>query len=524
MKYLSLLVFTAGAVTLGMELSAARLLEPTFGNNQIVWATLIGLILLYLAIGSWLGGQLADRFPQRSTLDFIVTAAAIGVAIIPLLSTPVLAMAARGLDNFQTELLAGSLLAVLILFSIPGILLGMVSPWAVRLSVNDLDQTGQTAGRLYAIATAGSLVGTFVPVLWFIPTYGTRLTFFLLALILLSVITLGSLRHRHRWVPLTGLIAVLLLTVWITPNSGIRSTWDNGADGPIVYEDESLYNYIAVRQWGSEHHLKLNDGIGIHSVHHPDSVMSQGIWDYFLLAPFFNPPPVVADDVDNLLLIGLAAGTVSELYTNVYGPIPITGIELDPQIIEVGQRYFGMDQPNLTAIAADGRRWLFSQPADARWDVVAIDAYRPPYIPFHLSSVEFFQLVHDHLSEDGMVAINVGRTAYNFALVDALAATLGEVFPNVYIIDEPGPVNDLGSSLLVATAQPTQLEHYLENIAALSDTLPIEFREFASRTTIAARIATPSLDTPIFTDDHAPIERVVHGIVWDFVAGDMGGP
>lgn len=519
MKYLSLLVFTAGAVTLGMELSAARLLEPTFGNNQIVWATLIGLILLYLSLGAWLGGKLADRYPQRSTLDFIVTFAALGVAIVPLLSTPVLAMAARGLENFQTELLVGSLLAVLILFSIPGILLGMVSPWAVRLAVNDLDQTGQTAGQLYAIATAGSLVGTFVPVLWLIPTYGTRLTFFLLALILLVVLTLGSLRYRHRWIPLAGLLAVLLLAVWATPNSGVRSTWDDGVDGPIIYEDESLYNYIAVRQWGNEHHLKLNDGIGIHSVYHPDTVMSYGIWDYFLLAPFFNPPPVSTDDVDNLLLIGLAAGTVSELYTNIYGPIPITGIELDPQIIEVGQRYFNMNQPNLTAIAADGRRWLYSQPEDARWDVIAIDAYRPPYIPFHLSSIEFFQLVHDHLSEDGMVAINVGRTAYNFALVDALAATLSEVFSDVHIIDEPGPVDDLGSSLLVATVQPTQLDYYLENVASLGEQLPVEFREFANRTLPAARIAMPPADTPIFTDDHAPIERVVHGIVWDFVAG-----
>ncbi|MCB1602853.1 MAG: hypothetical protein KDI66_22750, partial [Xanthomonadales bacterium] len=195
---------------------------------------------------------------------------------------------------------------------------------------------------------------------------------------------------------------VLGMALWLGSHSSIRADWDDGSAGTLIYEDESVYNYIAVRQWGSERHLKLNDGVGIHSVYHPDSVLSLGIWDYFLLAPFFRQSPVPSNQspvasrqspVSNLLIIGLAAGTVSELYTDIYGPLPITGVELDGQILEVGRQYFGMTQPNLTAVAADGRRWLADQPADAQWDVIAIDAYRPPYIPFHLTTVEFFTLV-----------------------------------------------------------------------------------------------------------------------------------
>ncbi|OUC06429.1 hypothetical protein RY27_21085, partial [Litorilinea aerophila] len=174
--YLSVLVFTAGATTLGMELSASRLLEPVFGNNQLVWAALIGLILLYLAVGAWLGGRLADRYPRQRELDLVVSLAALGVALVPLLSTPILRLAATGIQGFVPGLLAGSLLAVLLLFSVPGILLGTVSPWAVRLALADLAHAGQAAGRLYALSTAGSLVGTFVPVLWLIPTIGTRWT------------------------------------------------------------------------------------------------------------------------------------------------------------------------------------------------------------------------------------------------------------------------------------------------------------------------------------------------------------
>ncbi len=535
MKYLSALVFSAGMVTLGVELSAARLLEPVFGNNQIVWATLIGLILFYLALGAWLGGKLADRFPTVQALERILLLAILGVALIPSASGPILRWAATGIDSFNAGLLGGSLLAILLLFSLPIILLGTVSPWAVRLAVTHVAQAGQIAGRLYAVATAGSLFGTFLPVLWLIPAYGTRRTFFLLALVPLLVITVGTLRTRRRWLPLLVLLVVLGLVVWNGRAPSIRAGWDDGSAGLLIYEDESLYNYIAVRQWGSERHLKLNDGIGIHSVYHPDSVLSLGIWDYFLLAPLFRPE--VQNAVQNahahigqdpavmgkLLIIGLAAGTVSELYTNLYGPLPITGVELDREIIAVGQQYFGMNQPNLTPIAADGRRWLAEQPASATWDVIAIDAYRPPYIPFHLTTVEFFRLVRDQLSATGVVAINVGRTATNYALVDDLAATLYQVFPTVYAIDEPGPADNLSNSLLVATKQPADLASFARTVETLPAHLPLPFRTFAAGAVAQSRLLpAPPAGTAavIFTDDHAPVEWVVHRIIWDFMGGE----
>ena len=521
MKYLALLVFTTGATTLGVELSASRLLEPAFGNNQIVWAALIGMILFYLAVGAWLGGKLADRFPHRRGLESTITLGALGVALVPLLSPQVLHWAATGLDAFNVGLLLGSLVAVLILFSLPIILLGTVSPWAVRLAVKDVAQSGQTTGRLYAISTAGSLVGTFLPVLWLIPAYGTRWTFYLLALSLLLVVSVGSLRQPHRWLPLAALFIVLALALFTRPGASIRSGWDDGSTGKIIYEDESAYNYIAVRQWGPERHLKLNDGIGIHSVYHPQMVLSEGIWDYFLLAPLFNSPPSRSTDAPStphsVLLIGLAAGTVSELYTQIYGPLPITGIELDPEIIEVGRRYFNMNQPNLQAIAADGRRWLLQQPASARWDVIAVDAYRPPYIPFHLTTLEFFQLVRSHMSEQGVLAINVGRTNTNFALVDAMSKTVGQVFAAVYLIDQPGPTDNLSNSMLIATVQPTQLENFSKNIALLPNSIPSEFRQFAQTTIAQAHLAAPAADAPIFTDDHAPVEQIVHRIIWNFL-------
>lgn len=521
MRSLYLLVFTSGFVTLGVELSASRLLEPAFGSNQIVWAALIGMILLYLALGAWLGGRLADRYPRRSVLDSVLTLAAVGVALIPLFSRPVLRLASAGLESFAPGLLGGALAAILLLFSVPVILLGTTSTWAVRLLLsasppNDA-HTGARVGRLYAVSTMGSLLGAFVPVVLLIPAIGTRLTFFALALTLLVILLIGAVGKRHVWLPLAALLLVATLALWSGSDRSIRAGWDDGSRGPIIFEDESRFNYIAVRQWGSERHLKLNDGIGIHSVYHPDAVLSDGIWDYFLLAPLFRAQAAAQPAPASLLVVGAAAGTVSGLYADIYGPdVQMTGVELDPEILAVGSEFFVMDRPNLTTVAADGRHFLTQQPATARWDVIAVDAYRPPYIPFHLTTTEFFQTVRDHLSDDGVLAINVGRTATNYALVDAMVATVRVVFPTVFLIDEPGPVTTLGNTLLVATMQPATLADFVAHVGALPPTLPAEFRAFAQAAVAEVRSAPP-VDLPPFTDDHAPVERIVHRIILDFL-------
>jgi len=178
-----------------------------------------------------------------------------------------------------------------------------------------------------------------------------------------------------------------------------------------------------------------------------------------------------------------------------------------------------MNQPNLTAVAADGRRWLQEQPDDARFDIVLVDAYRPPYIPFHLTTVEFFRLARAHMTEQGVLAINVGRSATDFALVDALAATLAEVFPSVLVVDEPGPPDDLGNSLVVATVQPTVQATLAANVATLSLSLPPEFRQFAGQSLSRVRAAEPPAGTPVFSDDRAPVEQLVHRIIWGFLRG-----
>jgi spermidine synthase len=280
------------------------------------------------------------------------------------------------------------------------------------------------------------------------------------------------------------------------------------ATGDVIYEAESAYNYIQVVE-DSEgcRQLLLNEGGGIHSVYCPDRLRTPGPWDYFLIAPYFNPPPYAPQQVERVALIGLAAGTIARQYTEVYGPVPIDGVEIDPDIVRVGREYFEMNQSNLNAIVADGRAYLAH--TDRRYTVIGVDAYRLPYIPPHLTTVEFFQEVYDRLTPDGVVAINVGRTADDYRLVRAMVATLLKVFPSTHVIDVPYSFN----AVVVATVQPTQAGNLAANLPAMGDT------DFLRLTALNAidNLHTIEASPVVFTDDRASIELMTNALLFDFI-------
>lgn len=504
--------------TLGVELSASRLLDPFFGNSLVIWAAIIGLMLLYLTAGYFIGGRWADRDPRPSTLFQITAWGAFLVGVVPFISAPVLRWSVQGFADYHVGILAGSLIGVLVLFSLPITLLGTVSPFAIRLALSDVQHGGHTAGSIYALSTLGSLLGTFLPVLLLIPTIGTRLTFFVFSLTLL-IVSLGGLFLTH---PRRALVYIVMPIVLV----GMNLLWSTGPVKPtpgLVYETESSYNYIQViehsdEQGGSWRALQLNEGQGIHSIYNPnyyDYPLVDGVWDYFLIVPYFNNPPFAERDVESLLLIGSAAGTISKAYSHIYGPIPIDGVEIDPGIVDVGRRWFDMNEPNLTLHAQDGRYFLTR--TDKTYDVVAVDAYRPPYIPFHLTTQEFFQEIYDHLNQDGVVAINAGRTITDYSLVEVLGTTMYTVFPNVYVIDIPDYGSSLGNSLVVATKQPTRIENFAFNVTQLQQPL---LRVVANRA-LGARIWEfhPDADDPVFTDDKAPVEQVIHRLIIRYLLG-----
>ncbi len=499
-RYLYLTVFVAGMTTLAVEVSAARLLEAVFGTSNIVWANIIGLILIYLTLGYFLGGRWADRSPHPQTFYRLLLWAAFTSGLIPLLARPLLRAAARAFADLEVAVIGGSFLSVLLLFAIPVTLLGCVSPFALRLALWDLRRAGDVAGRVYALSTLGSVIGTFAPVLFLIGAIGTARTFLLFAGLLMAVALLGLARAGGRWWAYLWMPLLLLGSAWLLLRGPLKPPlWG----WRPLHEEESAYNYIQVMEAeDGTRYLLLNEGQGVHSVYHPDRLRTFGTWDYFLIAPYFNPPPYPPARVRRVAILGLAAGTIARQITQVYGPLPIVGVEIDPAIVRVGRDYFGMTMPNLQVVVGDARAFLARSPR--RYTLVAVDAYRLPYIPWHLTTVEFFRQVRDHLTDDGVVAVNVGHTDTDYRLVAAMVRTLGQVFPSVHVVDLPGTFN----ALIIATVQPTSPE----NLAANLDGLQHPFlREVAGEALANLRTVPP--DGPIFTDDRAPVESLTNAIV-----------
>src|SRR6202166_4807632 len=222
--------------SVAVEFGASRLLAPYFGTSLHVWGVLIGLILIYLSAGYVIGGRLADRHPRDEVLYQVTAWAGLWIGVIPLVSYPILLASQQGFKDLSVGLVAGTLLAVVLLFAVPVILLGCVSPFAIRLLVKNIETGGNTAGRVYALSTAGSILGTFLPVFWFIPTYGTRPTLmgFGLALVLISVVGLWPGRKVF------ALFALAVILSWVFLPSGIKPP----EYGSLLYEKESAYNYI----------------------------------------------------------------------------------------------------------------------------------------------------------------------------------------------------------------------------------------------------------------------------------------
>ncbi len=510
-RFLYTIAFTSGMTTLAIELSASRLLGNVFGNSNLVWANVIGLMLLYLTVGYFAGGRLADKMPRAAVMLQIILWATFLSALIPLVGRPIITRAASAVFGAEAALALGSFFVILVLFSVPVTLLGMVSPFVIRLAVTDVETSGRIAGQVYAISTFGSLLGTFLPVLITIPQIGTARTFLLFAGLLFMIAFIALLKVNRRrallYLPMPIVVAVLAYAALKGP---LRQP---AADARLRYDGESAYNYIQVQEDAAgNRYLYLNEGQGVHSQWHETEIFYGGTWDYFLAAPYFNEPPFRADEVASLLLIGLAAGTIPRQHIEIYGDIPMVGIELDPAILAVGAEFFDMNEtsmPSLSTQVGDGR-FLLNQ-LDRQFSVIGIDAYRPPYIPWHLTTVEFFEEVKARLTEDGVVAVNVGRTDTDRRLVDALSSTLLQVYPSVHALDVPQSFN----TILVASRQPTEADNIRANLAFRVDS--VDARLYDVLADAAGALAPLAYSEIIFTDDLAPVENLVDSIVLDFL-------
>ncbi|MBA2241253.1 MAG: fused MFS/spermidine synthase [Solirubrobacterales bacterium] len=468
-------------------------MSPFFGDSTIVWANTIGVVLVALSIGYWLGGRLGDRRPDVRSLCAVIMVAAGLIALVPFVARPFFEVSVGALDQISAGAFVGSFFGVLFLVAVPVVLLGTASPWALRLAVSDVEHAGQVAGRLYAISTVGSLVGTMVAALVLIPFLGTQRTFLAFALALALVAALG-LGRRYLLAPL------IVAGVFALPVGTVKAE----TEGEIVYEDESEHQYIRViDQPDGDRILELNEGQAIHSLRKPGSFLTGDVWDGYLVLPFtgMDEPP------GRIAILGNAAGTTARAYGHYFPQTEVDGVEIDPELEQVGNRYFDMDSnERLEVFNEDARPWL--RASEGGYDAILVDAYHQPYIPFYLATREFFELVRDKLAPGGVVMVNIGHPEGNEDLERVLSATMAEAFPTV-LRDPIEPTN----TILTAGESPLSAANLRR---AAQRVLPPDLASLASDE--ATRIGARLEGGEVYTDDRAPVEWLIDLSLLDYAA------
>jgi spermidine synthase len=417
---------------------------------------------------------------------------AVLVAVVPFVAQPFLTVSVDAFDEIDVGAAAGSLIGVLALVAVPVLVLGAVAPWAIRLRVDSVEDAGRTAGRLYALSTVGSLVGTFAAALLLIPLLGTQRTFLVFAL-LLAVSAATALPLRYALVPL-AIAALFAVPPGVTKDL---------ADGRVLAERETEYQYARVVELDDgERRLELNEGQAFHSVYRPRSVLTDNVWDGYLSMPF----AVLGRAPRSVAILGNGAGTTVRAYGRYFPGTAIDGVEIDPELTELGRRWFGLrDRPGLRVIHDDARPFL--RRTDRRYDAIFVDAYRQPYIPFYLTTKEFFRLVRERLQPGGTVIVNAGHPKGSEDLERVLAAGLRSSFPRVAAYD----ITELSTLLVAGDTQPAP-----QRIRAAVPRVHAELRPLFFET--AAGLGPAARGSRAYTDDRAPVEWLIDRSIVSFAA------
>ena len=479
---------------MAVEFSGERIVQPFFGSSQFVWAILIGLILLALSLGYAVGGRLADRNPSPVLLGGVVVGGGLYVALLPLLARPFLLAVTRGLLASPAGVVLGSLAGVGALLVPPVGALGIVSPFAVRLAVTRAEEAGERAGSLYAWSTVGSLAGTFLPTFWTIPSYGVRDTLYLAGalLIFLGVLMAG------RFSLVTALLVPALMPLdqppVLKPVPG------------LIAEVETPYQFVQVYRRGRNVYLSVNDAAGFQSVWTPGR-LTRLYYDDYLLLPYAYP----RSEPLSALLIGMAGGTIPTLYARdvdpFRAPVRMTGVEIDPGLVRLGESHLHLRPTSARVAISDGR--VFLETHREAYDLIIVDAYTQEiYIPFDLTTKEFFALVRAHLASDGTLAINVNATSPRAPILLDILRTLKAVFPNVRVARAEGTFNYLVAASVSAPHLPGPTD------------VPPFLRGTLERLRSTWHSPRPGYGL-ILTDNRAPVETLTNQMILSRLLGRL---
>lgn len=497
-SFLYVYVFLTGAAVMSLEIAASRFLAPYYGTSMIVWANIIGLILLSLSLGYWIGGKWADKRPDGYLLMKLSLFSGIFVSILPLWSKFLFPMLSAGIMNTSIWIIIGSFFAILLVFAPPVFLLAMVSPFAIRLIAKETENLGKVAGNLTAFSTLGSLFGTFGTAFGTIPFLGARETIFLCSSILIIISTVGLWKSPAKKLGIFIIVPVLLYFMTNTKETTM-------AGEKILWEQDSLYQHIRVTQDDSKDiSLVYNEGGGVQSIRRADdSLYHDDYYNNYLLVPF------LVDSPKEVLILGSAGGTIprsmAKYVKPLYPNLNISGVEIDPDVIELSSRFFDLQPKDAKIINQDAR--VFMNGTNQRYDAVMVDCYSQQiYIPFHLSTVEFFNTIRGKLTKNGVIAMNVNATTPDSHLLTSLAKTLNQVFPYTYTVKARGQYN----YMLLGATHPLSTER----IAKIDETSPLEEikRDWPEKLEVVT--SQQIQNGEILTDNHAPTEWLTDSMIF----------
>lgn len=506
--YLYLTEFFAGMSVMAVELGASRLLAPYFSSSQIVWTIIIGTIMIAMALGNLYGGHSADKNPNPDKLYGRIIFAAVWIAAIPVVGKYII-LGISALLIFsvnQNFLIIAGFAACAVIFVFPLFLLGTVTPSLVKYTVNSLEDSGSTVGKLNAANTIGSIIGTFVPTFISIPAVGTSITFLIFAgiLLLLAVIYFLSakmpLKHTKK-VPI-GIFLFVLCCIF--GHNGSFAFWLED----LTYEGESVYNYLQVYEDEEEVVLSTNVLFGVQSVYEKEKGLTGMYYDYAMAAPYMAG--VREKERLDVLVLGMGTGTFATQCRRYFDNVHVEGVEIDEKITELAVKYFELPE-NVPVTTYDGRAYLNA--VDKTYDVIMVDAYQDITIPFQMSSAEFFELVKEHLKKDGVMVVNMNMKSEREGNINQyLSDTIASVFDEVYTVD----VSASSNRELFASNSSAMLSRFRENAALEAER---ELADMLER--VGGRLTEYQAGNYRMTDDKAPVEllgmRVIDELIQDEV-------
>ncbi len=528
-------VFVSGAVLLGVEIAASRVLAPFFGNSLYVWGSLIGVVLTGLAVGYWLGGVLADRLPVTRLLLGVMALAALLVLAIPFVDDAVL----EAVVGWDAGPRLNPLVASVILFGPMSVAMACVTPIAVRLRARSLARVGRTAGRLFSVSTAGSIAGTLATAFFLIPELGVDQLIACGAVALLAAVAIVALAERQAVAAVLAGVATagaVVAAVSLAPETGGTLTgaaaqnWSplyrmRGSETvldardpraaiaqpelQVVFSQDTQYHRLSVVEDTDTRYLRFDNSLQS-AMYIDDPLATRFAYtDLFHLAKAYNP------DARNILFIGLGAGSSEKRMLQDFEDVRLHAVEIDPVVAEVAHDYFELprDDPRLEVSVEDGRRFLADD--EERWDAIVIDAFFADAIPFHLVTQEFLTLARSRLEPGGVVVTNaIGAIAGpGSRLFRSIYRTYRTAFPTVLV--HPAILQgDQGDEtfrnlILVATEQAAPQRTFLaqrwEQIREDAPTAPDLRRAILDR----HDALIPTDDVPVLTDDYAPTDALL---------------